>query len=64
MIIEIQNGRPVGYETVAEFAKRVKVDRDTIRVWVKHGKINTLKIGNDHWIKEGTEKPVRKKRAD
>ena len=60
--VTIDNGKILGYETAEEFANRIGVNESTIRVWVKRGKIETLKIGNIHFVKIGTEKPQRKKR--
>lgn len=62
-IVEIQNGRVKGYLTTVEFAKRCAVEESTIRAWIKRGKIDSLKIGKENWIKEDTTYPNRKKRC-
>ena len=63
--ITIENGRPVGYLTSAEFAQKCGVVEATIRGWVKRKKLNTLlKIGSDLWISEKEDYPERKKRAE
>lgn len=58
--ITIENERPVGYLTSAEFAQKCGVNFATIRTWVKRGKLNSvLKIGSDLWISESEDYPVR-----
>ena len=58
--ITIENERPVGYLTSAEFAQKCGVNNATIRTWVKRGKLNSvLKIGSDLWISEGEDYPMR-----
>lgn len=58
--ITIENERPVGYLTSAEFAEKCGVNDATIRSWAKRGKLNTaLKIGSDLWIPEDEGYPVR-----
>ena len=58
--ITIENERPVGYLTSAEFAEKCGVNNATIRTWVKRGKLSTaLKIGSDLWISESEDYPVR-----
>ena len=58
--ITIENERPVGYLTSAEFARKCGVNDATIRTWVKSGKLNSvLKIGSDLWISEGEDYPMR-----
>lgn len=61
--VDIFRGRPMGYLTAEEFAKRCGVSKNTIRVWIRRGKIRwVLKIGNDWWIDTSNEKPERKRR--
>lgn len=61
--VTIENGRPVGYLTSAEYAQKCGVADATIRVWMKRGKLKTvLKIGNDLWISEEEARPERKKK--
>ena len=63
--VTIENGRPVGYFTSAEFAQKCGVVEATIRGWVKRKKLKTLlKIGSDLWISEKEDYPERKKRAE
>ena len=63
--VTIENGRPVGYLTSAEFAQKCGVVEATIRGWVKRKKLKTvLKIGSDLWISESEDYPERKKRAE
>ena len=62
-IVEIQNGRVKGYLTTTEFAKKCAVEEGTIRAWIKRGKIDSLKIGKENWIKEDATYPNRKKRC-
>lgn len=63
--VTIENGRPVGYLTSAEFAQKCGVVEATIRGWVKRKKLKTvLKIGSDLWISESEDYPMRRKRAD
>lgn len=58
--ITIENERPVGYLTSAEFAQKCGVNDATIRTWVKRGKLNSvLKIGSDLWISEDENYPMR-----
>lgn len=62
--VDIFRGRPMGYVTAEEFAKTCGVSRNTIRVWIRRGKLQwVLKIGNDWWIDVSNKKPERKKRA-
>ena len=56
------NGTIVGYLPASEIAKEWGVENSTIRVWIKRGKLKSLKIGNEHYIKQNTEKPEPKKR--
>lgn len=56
--VTIVNGRPMGYCTAEEFAKVCNVSKNTIRVWIKRGKLKwVLKIGNDWWIDSANQKP-------
>lgn len=58
--ITIENERPVGYLTSAEFAQKCGVNNATIRTWAKRGKLNSvLKIGSDLWISEDEDYPIR-----
>lgn len=63
MFIEIQNGRIVGYITSKELAEKLGVTVSAIRVWVRRGKLEALKVGDELWFKEDTEYPKRRKRA-
>lgn len=63
--VTIENGRPVGYLTSAEFAQKCGVVEATVRGWAKRKKLKTLlKIGSDLWISKSEEYPMRRKRAD
>ena len=56
--VTIVNGRPMGYCTAEEFAKYCGVNKNTIRVWIKRGKLRwVLKIGSDWWIDVSNLKP-------
>ena len=64
LTVAIENGRIKGYLTTAEFAKKCKVEQATVRVWIKRGKINCLKIGKENWIHENTIYPGRSKNKE
>lgn len=57
MTIEVIDGRPVGYLTVQEYAKKHFVSPGCIRNQVFFGKIEPLKIGYEIWISEETPYP-------
>jgi len=57
MLVSIVKGRVAGYETLVEFANRHGVKENTVRIWVRRNKLETLLIGRDHWVKLGTPKP-------
>lgn len=61
-IVAVANGRVMGYETTEEYAKRCNVRPGTVRVWERRGKIKTIHIGRDRWIKASTPKPEPLKR--
>ncbi len=62
--VTIVNRRPMGYCTAEEFANKCGVSKNTIRVWIKRGKLKwVLKIGNDWWIDSANLKPERKPRT-
>jgi predicted site-specific integrase-resolvase len=44
MLVDIQNGRPVGYITIDEYAEKYNVKEYTARAWERAGKLRTLKI--------------------
>lgn len=58
MTIEVIDGRPVGYLTVQEYAKKHFVVPDVIRKKIFFGRIEPLKIGYEIWIDEATPYPV------
>lgn len=60
--VVIYKGHPIGYLSSAQFAKKVGVNKNTIRVWIRRNKIESLKIGNEHWIKGDTKYPERIKK--
>lgn len=46
MLVDIQNGRPVGYITLDEYAEKYNVKTVTARAWVGRGKIrHSLRLG-------------------
>ena len=62
MIVEIQNGRIIGYITSKELATKLGVTHATIRIWVKRKKLEALKVGDELWFKENTTYPERKRK--
>lgn len=52
IMVEIENGRVKGYLMSGEFAKMWGVREVTVRQWIRRGKLESLKIGDTHWIKE------------
>lgn len=65
--VTVCDGRIVGYLTSAEYARKYGIPEITIRVWAKRGKLQSLKIGRNSYIKEDLlpppfEKPGRKKK--
>lgn len=63
MIIEIVNDHPVGYLNVEEYAAKHYVSPSTIRKKIFERRIETLKIGYQHWIKEEFPYPKEEKRG-
>lgn len=61
MTVEIINGKVVGYLTPEEVAEKLGEKPQTIRKLINRGKIPTLRIGWQHFIKEGTEIVICKK---
>lgn len=57
MTIEVIDGRPVGYLTVQEYAKKHFVSPGCIRQMVHRKMIAVLKIGYEIWISEETPYP-------
>lgn len=64
MIVEIQNGRIVGYITSKELATKLKVTEATIRVWIKRKKLEVLKVGDTLWFKDDTTYPERRRKKN
>ena len=61
--VTIEDGRPVGYLTADEFARKIGIAQATVRAWYGRGKLpRVLKIGNELWIPENESYPRRKKR--
>ena len=61
--VAIYNGRVMGYLTSDQFAKANGINKSTVRVWIKRGKIPEhflLKIGNEGWINCSCPKIERK----
>ena len=52
--VEILDGRPVSYLTIAEYAKKLGVTIPAVRQYISRGNITSLKIGQEHWIHEDT----------
>lgn len=64
MLIDIQeDGRPVGYLTVPEFADYYGVTIQSVYAWIRDGKISALTIGKALYIHEDTKYPKDKKRG-
>lgn len=57
MIVEIVDGRPVGYLTIFEYAARNYVTANNIRYHIQNRKLEVLKIGSDKWIREDAPYP-------
>lgn len=64
MLINIVDGRPVGYMSTKEFAKKNNVSWSLIRQYVREGKIDVLRIRNGGrdmiWVPENTTITKRK----
>ena len=61
MTIEFENGKPVGYSTIHEIAKKWGIAYVTAMQIVNHYKLPTVKLGNTNYIREDTEKPIGKR---
>lgn len=48
-IVEIVDGRPKGYITISELAKKYKVTPGSIRINILRGNIHPLTIGYNKW---------------
>lgn len=48
--------RPTGYLTSYEYAEKVGVRESTVRKWAVYGKLEAIRIGRSHWIRE--DEPV------
>ena len=57
IVVRIVNDRPEGYLTVQEFAKKCGKTVGTIQQWILRERIKPIRIGNQNWIKDSTEKP-------
>ena len=62
MTVEIIDGRVVGYLTIKEYAKKHFSAEATVRKWICHGKLKTLKIGYQQWIKWDEPYPTDRRR--
>lgn len=64
MLIDVVDGRPVGYMSTKEFAKKNNVSWSLIRQYVREGKIDVLRIRNGGrdmiWVSEDTTITKRK----
>lgn len=63
MNVEFENGRPKGYLTIREFASKSYVHPNSVRRYIRIGKIQATMIGNTLYIKEGTPYPEPEKRG-
>lgn len=63
MTVEIENGRVVGYLTTKEYGALHGISDAGVRMLIHKGQIETLKIGDVNWIKEGTPKPTKSRRG-
>ena len=61
-MVVILDGEPVGYMGTKEAAEYIGIKQDTIRKWIAGGKLQTLKIGKEHWIKGDVAYQIRKER--
>lgn len=59
--IDTDTGRPVDYWALEVFAKVCGVTYEAVIQWIRRDKLDSLKIGRDHYILMGTPKPERKK---
>lgn len=62
VVVVIMDGKPIGYMSAPEAAEYIGVEKSTIRVWIKRGKISTLKIGKEHWINGSDAYQIKKER--
>lgn len=64
MLIDIVDGRPVGYMSTKEFAKKNSVSWSLVRQYVREGKIDVLRIKHGEydtvWVPEDTKITKRK----
>ena len=64
-IVEIVDGRPKGYISLPELAKKYKVKPAAIRINILRGNIHPLTIGYDksktHWFPENYILPSRQR---
>ena len=65
--ITVRDGQIIGYLSATEYARKYKIPEATVRVWIKRGKLESLKIGINNYIKEDLippayEKPGRKRK--
>lgn len=57
MIVEIIDGRPVGYLTVEEYAAKQYTTVYVVRQFIYKKRLEVLKIGKGVWIHEETSYP-------
>ena len=64
MIVTVDEyGNVEGYLTTTNFGKQVGVSSGTVRQWIRRGKLpDSILIGDQHFIKEGTVYPERRTR--
>lgn len=57
MRVDVVDGRIRGYMTTDETADAWNTTPGNVRMLILRGRVPTLKIGNVHYIKEGTKRP-------
>lgn len=60
MLVEIIDGKIKGFKTVSEMSKLWNMKPGAIRQSIRRGNIETLFIGNEHFIAEDTPRPNNK----
>ena len=59
-IIKVRtNGKVVGYDTVNEFAAKMRVEPVTVYGWIYLGILPHIKVGSNAFIRKGTKKPTK-----
>lgn len=58
MTIEVVDGKPVGYLTVQEYARKHCVKHQCVRNLLCKGRLAAMKIGYEIWISEEAPYPA------